>query len=117
MSKTLFILLTTLIIYSCSEKKGNQETEPKSEPTIESKTEINPESKLENDYSKSAEIFAKDVLKENIRIHKFDLTNSENPQHLGIFQSDGIESIIAYSNKNYPKKNLSRIDMNISHFL
>ncbi len=103
MPKILLILLTTLIICSCSGKKEKQESETKSEPTIESKTEIKLESKLENDYSKSAELFAKDVLKENIRIHKFDLSNSKNPNHLGIFQSDGLQKIVAYSNKNYPK--------------
>lgn len=92
-----------LLLCSCSGKKENQETESKSEPTIESKTEIKPESELDNDYSISAELFAKEVLKENIRIHSFDLTNSKNPKHLWIFQSDGLEKIVAYSNKNYPK--------------
>ena len=98
MPKIIFILLTTLIICSCSEKKEKRETEPES--IIESKTEIKPE--LDN-YSESAELFAKDVLKENIRIHNFDLSNLKNPKHLGIFKSDEIEKIVAYSNKNYPK--------------
>lgn len=69
--------------------------------------------KLENDYSKSAELFAKDVLKENIRIHNFDLLSSKNPNHLKIFQSEGIESIVAYSNKKYPKNSEP---INYQHF-
>ncbi|MEP1490372.1 MAG: hypothetical protein ABJK28_18275 [Algibacter sp.] len=70
---------------------------------LESITKIKLESELDNDYSKSAELFAKEVLSDNIRTHTFDLDNSENPKHLRIFQSDGIEKVIAYSNKNYPK--------------
>ena len=90
-----------MLLCSCNGKPEKQETVQKSEQIIESKPEI--KSELDNDYSKSAEFFAKEVLNENIRIHKFDLTNSEKPKHLGIFQSDGLEKIVAYSNKNYPK--------------
>jgi len=92
-----------LLLCSCNGKKEKQKSEQNSEPIIESKTELKTESELDNDYSKSAELFAKEVLNENIRIHEFDLTNSENPKHFGIFQSDGLQKIVAYSNKNYPK--------------
>ena len=65
------------------------------------KTEL--ESELDNDYSISAELFAKEVLKENIRTHVFELTNSQKPKHCEIFLSDGLQKIVAYSNKDYPK--------------
>ncbi len=93
-----------LLLCSCNGKKENQESEPKSEPIIESKTEIKPKSELNTDYSKSAELFAQEILKENIRVHLFDLTNSKNPKYLRTFQSDGLDKIVAYSNKKYPKK-------------
>ena len=102
--KKNILIIAVLLLCSCNGKKEKQETEPLSGPKIESKTET--KSELDNDYSKSAELFAKDVLKENIRIHSFDLASSENPKHLRIFQSDGLENIVAYSNKNYPKKTI-----------
>ncbi len=99
------ILVTIiLILCSCSGKKENQETDSKSEQTILSKIEIKPETDLNNDYSESAELFAREVLKENIRTHVFDITKLEKPNHLRIFKSNGLEKIVAYSNKNYPKK-------------
>ena len=91
-----------LLLCSCNGKQEKQETLQKSEPIIESKPKM--KSELDNDYSKSAELFAKEVLNENIRTHEFDLTNLENPKHLRIFKSDGLKKIVAYSNKNYPKK-------------
>jgi hypothetical protein len=103
-----------LLLCACNEKKEKQETEQNSEPIIESKTKIKPNSKLNNDYSKSAELFAKEVLKENIRVHSFDMKNSENPRHLKIFQSNGLEKIVAYSDKNYPKKTNP---INYQHFI
>ena len=48
-------------------------------------------------------LFAKAVLKENIRVHSFDITNLEKIAYLEVFNSQGLENIIAYSNKNYPK--------------
>ena len=89
------LTLIIFLLFACNSKTEKQEAE--------SKTETKVELELDSDYSKSAELFAKDVLKENIRIHSFDLTNSENPEHLRIFQSDGLKKIVAYSNKNYPK--------------
>lgn len=88
-----------LILFSCNEKKEKKETESRSEAIIESKTE----SELDNDYSKSAYLFAQEVLNDNFRIHSFDLSNSLSPKYLRIFQSDGLEKIEAYSNKKYPK--------------
>ena len=93
-----------LFLCSCNEKTKKQKSEQSSEPIIESKTELKTESELDNDYSKAAELFAKEVLKENIRTHEFDLTKLGKPNHLRIFKSDGLQKIVAYSNKNYPQK-------------
>jgi hypothetical protein len=93
-----------LLLCSCNEKKEEQKSEQNLEVNIESKTEIKNELEPDIDYSKSAELFAKAVLKENIRTHVFDLTKLEKPSHLRIFQSNGLQKIVAYSNKNYPKK-------------
>ena len=93
-----------LLLCSCNERTEKQKYEQNSEPIIESKTELKTESELDNDYSISAELFVKEVLKENIRTHEFDLTKFEKPNHLRIFKSDGLEKIVAYSNKKLSKK-------------
>ncbi len=93
-----------LLLCSCNGKKEKQESEQNSEPIIESKAELKTELELDNDYSISAELFAKEVLEENIRTHTFELTKLEKPKHLRIFQSNGLQKIVAYSNKSYPKK-------------
>jgi len=93
----------TFLICSCNEKVEKQKTEQISEPIIESKTELTTESELNTDYSISAELFAKDVLKENLRKHTFDIADLEKPVHTQIFHNVGLQKIEAYSNKNYPK--------------
>ena len=97
------LILMTLLICSCNEKVEKQKTEQISEPIIESKTELNTKSELDTDYSISAELFAKDVLKENLRKHTFDIADLEKPVHTQIFHNVGLQKIEAYSNKNYPK--------------
>ena len=92
-----------LFFCSCKEKSENQKTEQKSESSTESKTEIKTESELDTDYSISAELFAKDVLKEKLRKHTFNATDLNKPKHIEIFDNVGLKNIIAYSNKNYPK--------------
>jgi len=54
-----------LLLCSCNQKAEKQKAEQNSEPNIESKAELKTESELDTDYSISAELFAKDVLKEN----------------------------------------------------
>lgn len=93
-----------MLLCSCNEKTEKQKSKQNLEPIIESKTELKTELELDNDYSISAELFAKEVLKGNIRTHEFDLTKFEKPNHLRIFKSDKLEKIVAYSNKNYPQK-------------
>ena len=93
----------TLLICSCNEKAEKQKPEQISESNIESKAERNTELELNTDYSISAELFAKDVLKENLRKQTLDITNLEKPIHAQIFENVGLKKIEAYSNKNYPK--------------
>ena len=93
-----------LLLCCCNKKTEKQKPEQNSEPNIGSKVELKTESELDTDYSISAKLFAKEVLKENIRTHLFDLTKLEEPNHVRIFKSDGLEKIVAYSNKNYPQK-------------
>lgn len=92
-----------LLFCSCKEKSENQKTEQKSESNTESKDELKTESGLDTDYSISVEIFAIDVLKENLRKYTFDATDLNKPKHIEIFDNVGLKNIIAYSNKNYPK--------------
>ena len=92
-----------LFFCSCNEKAEKQKPELNSEQSIETKTELKKESELEVDYSLSAELFAKDVLKENYREHSFEATDLNKPKHTEIFDNVGLKNIIAYSNKNYPK--------------
>jgi hypothetical protein len=92
-----------LLFCSCNEKSENQKTEQNSEPKTESKAELKTESELDADYSISAELFAKDVLKQNLRKHTFDAKDLNKPKHIEIFDNVGLKNIIAYSNKNYPK--------------
>lgn len=103
-----------LLLCACNEKNEKQETEQNSKPFIESKAELKTDSELDNDYSISAELFAKEVLKENIRTHRFELKSLEKPKHLRIFQSNGLRKIVAYSNKRYPKKTEPN---NYEHFI
>ncbi|EZH75894.1 hypothetical protein ATO12_03630 [Aquimarina atlantica] len=94
-----------LLLCSCNKKTEKQKPEQNSESIIiESKSELKTESELDTDYSLFAELFAKEVLKENIRTQEFDVTKLEKPNHLLIFKSDGLEKIVAYSSKNYPQK-------------
>ena len=92
-----------LIFCSCKEKSENQKTEQNSEPNTETQAELNTESELDTDYSISAELFAKDVLKENLRKHTFDIADLEKPVHTQIFHNVGLQKIEAYSNEDYPK--------------
>ncbi|MET2985643.1 hypothetical protein [Aureibaculum conchae] len=96
-------IIMILLICSCNEKAEKQKPELNSEPNIESKAELKTESELDTDYSISAELFAKDVLKENLRKHTFDIADLKKPVHAQIFYNVGLQKIEAYSNKNYPK--------------
>ena len=92
-----------LIFLSCNEKNKEQKFENNQKKPIKTETKTDNKVKLDSDFSESAELFAKEILKENIRTHTFDLSNLKETKHLKIFKNDGLEKIIAYSNKNYPK--------------
>lgn len=100
---------------SCGEKNEKHTEKKKSEKT----REINPtEKKLESekspvqmvkakskaDYLNNAKIFAEHVLDTNLRIHQFDIADTNKPEHTEIFHNIGLVKINAYSNKNYPEK-------------
>lgn len=99
--KTLSILLTFLL-FAC---KNEEDPKMKSESNkSDAKTEIDVDANANKDYTKSTELFAKEVLKESIRVHSFDRSDKDNPDFLKLFYADGLENISAYSNKNYPQK-------------
>ena len=100
-TQNYILIIIILLFCSCKEKSENQKTEQKSKPKTESKAEL--KSELDSDYSISAELFAKYVLKENLRKHTFNATDLNKPKHIEIFDNVGLKNIIAYSNKNYPK--------------
>lgn len=95
-----FVLLIILHLSSCGEEVRNQDVEPKLESKIEFKQEV----KSEDDFLESAHLFVNEILNENIRIHTFGVSDHEYPEHLRIFQNNGLIELIAYSSKNYPKK-------------
>ena len=95
------LIIVTLFILSC---QGKQESKLNTETSSGAKTEIKAKLKTDKDLSESAQLFALAILKENIRIHTFDVSNSDQPAFLKIFQVNGLEKITAYSNKEYPKK-------------
>jgi len=83
------LTIIILLLCSCNEKAEKQKPVQNSEPIIESKSELKIEPELENDYSISAELFAKDVLKENLRKHTFDISDLDKPVHAQIFHNVG----------------------------
>lgn len=76
---------------------------PKSKPIVDSKLDLKREVAQDIDTSISAELYAKEVLKESLRKHSYDATDGNKPKHIEIFENVGLENVTAYSNKNYPK--------------
>jgi hypothetical protein len=97
------IILLTLLLCSCVEEKKNGIKEQKTKQPVEVESDYQTELELNIDHAISAELFAREVLRENLRTHEFDLKSKNNPKHLKIFLSNGLEKVIAYSNKKYPK--------------
>tara|TARA_R110002012_G_scaffold73826_1_gene187767 strand:- start:356 stop:1081 length:726 start_codon:yes stop_codon:yes gene_type:complete len=113
--KRLILFLTLLLFYSCNEKKDAIKVNAKTDivskkEKSEKKTEIDTVIKLaksqksNTDYSNKAELFANEVLEENIRTHVFDIADVNKPMHTEIFENVGLLKIDAYSNENYPEK-------------
>lgn len=97
------LIISSLVLFSCNEKDKNQTTENKLHPITESKINSKAETKKVADYEASAELFVKDVLKENLRKQTFEINDTKRPKHTEIFDNVGLQNITAYSNKNYPK--------------
>lgn len=97
------IAVLSIFLLACHGQKEKQESELESKPIIESSTETKTTSNVFIDYSEAVALFAQEVLGENIRIHVFDVSALEGPKCLEVFKSNGLEKIVAYSNKTYPK--------------
>ncbi len=106
------LLIIVLLLFSCNRKK-DQEIESKSDVKTEIISENLTESGADTAYSKSAKLFAAEVLKENVQVHTF-LPDSKKPYHLKILQTQGLQTITAYSNKKYPK---NREPSHYEHFV
>lgn len=115
MSKTLILILLSLIICSCGEKNEKSTKKQKTEKTVENrptekkqlseKTSIETvRAKSDTDYLKHAESFAEKVLDTNLRTHQIEIADTNKPKHTEIFLNVGLMKIDAYSNKNYPEK-------------
>lgn len=94
--------MLTILVCSCNEKAKNNILEPKLDQVKDSKAKS--ETKQDIDLTISAELFAKEVLKENLRKHIFEVKDLNRPKHTEIFDNIGLKNIIAYSNSNYPQK-------------
>ena len=99
-----------MILVSCREiEKKNEEVKIEPQTEIVNKqisSEIIKPGKSKNekvDFSKTIEPFIEKVLKENQRRHNFPIDNSEI-QHLEIFEKNGLQEILAFSDKRYPKR-------------
>jgi len=97
-------IILTLLLFACNVKTGDKETEKNIERLHNPINEIKSGFSSDKDFGDSANLFVQEILKENIRVHAFDLKNPESPKFLRIFRTDGLENIRCYSNKNYPKK-------------
>ena len=93
-----------MLLCSCNKHIEQQKSDEKFEPLTEPKTKAKTVSEIDLDYSISAELFAKEVLKKDLRKHTFNISNFDRPKHTQIFDNIGLEKIEAYSNKNYPSK-------------
>ena len=97
------LILFALLLCSCAEEKKKELKEQKTDRTTNFKSDYQTELELNVDHSVGIGLFAREVLRENLRTHEFDSNGQTNPKHLRIFQSNELEKIIGYSNKKYPK--------------
>ena len=104
-----FLLLLTLSLFSCKEKEQDQDFDMNStQSSLERTNQIITESEIVNDYTNSAALFAKEILKENFKEHIFKMNGFTSPKHMEMFINDGLENIRTYSNKRYSKKSPSK---------
>ena len=102
-SRNNILLILTILLCSCNEKAKNNIPDPKIDQVKDSKLKTENDTEQDIDISISAELFAKEVLKENLRKHIFEEGELNRPKHTEIFDNAGLINIIAYSNSNYPK--------------
>jgi len=99
------LIILSIFLFNCNSNKRNTESQSLPEKNNERKPIIQTKTEINQDFSKSAELFAKYILKENLRTHIFDISESKNPKYIQIFNTEEIVQIKAYSNKNYLKDN------------
>lgn len=106
----IFIISSILLILSCSETNDKQ---PKAESSQSSKikiagsetdlVQVEKESDQTIDLSASVELFIEEVLKEHQRRHEME-PETGKIQHLELFESKGLEEVLAFSDQRYPKR-------------
>ncbi|WP_299685563.1 hypothetical protein [uncultured Dokdonia sp.] len=96
------IYIIVVLFISCTEKIVKKEVEETTPPS----SILNSESKesIDTDYIASANAFAMEVLGGLIRTDTFTTFPIEKPNHLNIFQTEGLEKIVGYSKVGYPQK-------------
>ena len=105
MNRLLIIsILIAIVITSCDSKSGKKEIESEQTDTVQvdNKTLKNLNTENTVDYLLKANEFSKHVLSDKIRKHDFQDIH-EAPRHIEIFPTNGLERIVAFSNKDYPK--------------
>ncbi len=107
---TIIFFASILILSSCKNTGKDYEKNksgPQSEITdIERTPEVIEEKETKShaiDFSKTVVPFIEKVLKENQRRHELGTQNKEI-RHLEIFEKKGLQEIIAYSDRRYPKR-------------
>ncbi len=98
-TKHFFILTFLLLTISCNREVNKKESDY-SNKTEETAKEIRNDSSY---YSSKHEDFVRYVLKDRVREHGFEYV-VENIRYVGLFPVDGLQEIVAFSDKNYPKK-------------
>lgn len=96
--KNFFISTLLLLAISCNQKVDGTENDSSNavkETTEEIKSDINL-------YFPKHEAFVQHILDNRLRKHDFDYV-LENCRHHEIFPFDGLQEIVAYSDRNYPK--------------
>jgi hypothetical protein len=105
MNRTVILsVLSMLVITSCDLKTGQEKVESKFLDSVQVDNVVlqNENSETTVDYFSKANEFAKYVLGDKIRTHEYP-NIKESPRHIEIFSNKGLERIMAFSDKDYPK--------------
>lgn len=110
MKKINFFISTLLLLaISCTQKVDRTEKDALNE-TEETTKELKADT---NSYLPKHEEFVQHILNDRVRKHGFEYV-VENCRHHELFPVDGLQEIVAFSDKNYPK-NISPTDY--EHFI